>query len=111
MRERCTIARAENRGFPLSRGQKLKRNHGGLQNSAPPRVSRGSKVCRKAKHLRQMFRRVQMLLNSSRLQLGSARARFISRLMNLRIGAMIGARDRLIVDKQKRKECICAPLV
>jgi hypothetical protein len=24
----------ENRGFPLSRGQKLKRNHVGLQNSA-----------------------------------------------------------------------------
>lgn len=46
------------------------------------------KVCRKAKHLRQMFRRVQMLLNSSRLQLGNvpvrAWARFISRLMNLR---------------------------
>lgn len=25
--------------------------------------------------------------------------------------AMIGARDRLIVDKQKLKECICAPLL
>lgn len=47
------------------------------------RVLRAPKVCRKAKHLRQMCR-VRMLLNSGPLQLGSARALLRSRLMNPR---------------------------
>lgn len=46
-----------------------------------------------------------MLLNPGRLQLGSTS---VSRLMKPRERAMMGARDRLIVDGRECKE-FCAP--
>lgn len=73
------------------------------------RMLRAPKVCRNAKHLRQMCQ-VRMLLNSSRLQLKGARAPCSA--VNEPAGcAMIDARDRLIVDGRECKECIYASLL
>lgn len=111
MRERCAIARAENRGFPLSRGQKLKRNHVGLQNSAAACFARHTESLSKGETPKTD---VPPSANVAKFEPVAIRKR--ARALYFALNepaerAMISARDRLIVDKQKRKECICAPLL